>query len=214
MTTRSRVRLRRQLSRNNRGELRAGRWLSALHRLRARYRLRASRLRANRRMCGSRRLGALQGLRALYQLRSGRRPPESDLLRTGLQLRARRRLRGDEGSGTVLTLAGVAALIVLLAGAAGLAQVVAGSQRAGSAADLAALAVAQHIDPPSAGASECSWEASGLAARVAAVNRAQLISCRVSSDGSVAVTTEVVVSGVLGAQVGPAVGRARARLPP
>lgn len=117
-------------------------------------------------------------------------------------------LRDDRGSGTVLTLA-VVAVIVLVAGLIGLlAGALLAHARAQGAADLAALAAAGRLQRQAlfpgvdhaaagdgsvgAGAAPCA-----LAQVVAGRNRAQLRGCEVGPAGTV--TVEVGTSGPTGA---------------
>jgi secretion/DNA translocation related TadE-like protein len=108
----------------------------------------------------------------------------------------------DRGSATVwvVSLAGVLALLglaVVLTGAAAVAR-----HRAGAAADLAALAGAQH-------AVTGAGDPCGTARRLAEANAARLVRCRAGPDAVVAVTVAVPVRlGRLG--VHEATARARA----
>jgi secretion/DNA translocation related TadE-like protein len=106
----------------------------------------------------------------------------------------------------------VAALVVLSAVlAVGWAGVVTARHRAGSVADLAALAAARAAELGAA-------EPCGVAAEVAAAGGARLESCRALADGSTGVVVAVagpVVGGPLGwLHTGPARARARAGVPP
>ena len=108
----------------------------------------------------------------------------------------------ERGSATVWVLALAGVLAVVGAAAVLVAAAVTARHRAGSAADLAALAAAGRAvlgDP----------DACAVAARVAGGNGARLATCRVGDDAVVAVTVVVPVRlGPLGLY--EATGRARA----
>ena len=98
------------------------------------------------------------------------------------------RRHGDRGSATIWSLGAMGVLLALFAAALFLSQAVVARHRAGGAADLAALAAADHaLDGPQA--------ACRLAADVAQAQGARLRSCQVA--GEVA----EVVAEVNGAQV-------------
>jgi secretion/DNA translocation related TadE-like protein len=102
-------------------------------------------------------------------------------MRTLRRKRRSRPLIGSEnGSATVLVLAFAMALVLLaMALATGVALAGAG-QRARTAADLAALAVADHTGRVVTG----KPDACGLGERVAAANGARLVACRADSSRS------------------------------
>ena len=109
---------------------------------------------------------------------------------------------GDRGSGTVLVVGVVGALLALVVTALGVVSAVLASHRAQSAADLGALAAAGVLvrgDPPGA--------ASALASSVAGRNGGSVASCRTGADLSVEVVVEV--SAAL-PRVGTATARSRA----
>ncbi|MFH8586081.1 Rv3654c family TadE-like protein [Streptomyces celluloflavus] len=85
----------------------------------------------------------------------------------------RRRPWGDEGSATVWTVFAMAALCAVFVALIGLGQVVTARHRAGGAADLAALAAADH-------AREGPATACAAARRVAAAQHARLVRCSLS----------------------------------
>ncbi|MFE7663641.1 Rv3654c family TadE-like protein [Streptomyces celluloflavus] len=85
----------------------------------------------------------------------------------------RRRRWGDEGSATVWTVFAMAALCAVFVALIGLGQVVTARHRAGGAADLAALAAADH-------AREGPATACAAARRVAAAQHARLVRCSLS----------------------------------
>lgn len=119
----------------------------------------------------------------------------------------RRSRATEQGSGTVLVLAGCAVLVLVLVVVSAGIGLIADVHRARSAADLAALAAAA---PLLAGAPpDCT-----TAARIAAANGARLASCAALADGSVLVDVEVLVRGagvVTVAGGWPAVVSGRAR---
>ncbi|MFD7107729.1 Rv3654c family TadE-like protein [Streptomyces celluloflavus] len=84
-----------------------------------------------------------------------------------------RRRWGDEGSATVWTVFAMAALCAVFVALIGLGQVVTARHRAGGAADLAALAAADH-------AREGPATACAAARRVAAAQHARLVRCSLS----------------------------------
>ncbi|MFE5740279.1 Rv3654c family TadE-like protein [Streptomyces celluloflavus] len=85
----------------------------------------------------------------------------------------RRRRWGDEGSATVWTVFAMAALCAVFVALIGLGQVVSARHRAGGAADLAALAAADH-------ARQGPATACAAARRVAAAQHARLVRCSLS----------------------------------
>ncbi|WP_336047812.1 Rv3654c family TadE-like protein [Streptomyces sp. CA2R101] len=82
----------------------------------------------------------------------------------------RRRRCGDEGSATVWTVFAVAALCAVFVALIGVGQAVTARHRAGGAADLAALAAADH-------ARQGPAEACAAAHRVAAEQHTRLVRC-------------------------------------
>lgn len=109
--------------------------------------------------------------------------------------------REDRGSATVWTAALAAGLCVVFAAVLGMGQVVLARHRAGGAADLAALAAADH-------APEGSTAACREAGRVAGAQEVRLVRCAVS--GEIADVTAEATWGPYTARVrsraGPAVG--------
>jgi secretion/DNA translocation related TadE-like protein len=109
-------------------------------------------------------------------------------------------MRGDRGSATVWSLGLTAVLLAVFAAVLLMDQAVVARHRAGAAADLAALAAADH-------ALDGKTVACGLAVRVASAQGATVVSCTLSGE----------VSDVV-AEVGKARVRSRAgppqRLPP
>ncbi|WP_460435340.1 Rv3654c family TadE-like protein [Angustibacter speluncae] len=117
------------------------------------------------------------------------------------------RTQGDEGAGSVLVVALVAVLGVGALGVTTVGQAVLARHRAGTAADLAALAAASAAWPSTA-SGRCADEVRAAARQVAAANRGALVGCR--ADGaSVEVVVTVPVEGPA-ASVGPARATARA----
>ncbi|MBD3784348.1 MAG: flp pilus-assembly TadE/G-like family protein [Micrococcales bacterium] len=116
-------------------------------------------------------------------------------------------MRPEEGSGSVLVVGALGALVAVLAGALVLAGAVRDVHRAQGAADLAALAAARPLVV--GGAPDC-----GVAAEVAGANGAVLERCSVLADGSVVVEVVVRRSGAVRWPGVPddAVSRARAGL--
>lgn len=113
----------------------------------------------------------------------------------------------DDGAGSVLVVALVAVLGVGAVGVTAVGQAVLARHRAGTAADLAALAAASAAWP-SAAPGACAGQVRAAAAKVAAANRGELAACRV--DGStVELVVTVPVEGWV-ASVGPARATARA----
>ncbi|MGJ9373384.1 Rv3654c family TadE-like protein [Nesterenkonia sp. CF4.4] len=98
-------------------------------------------------------------------------------------MRPRESIRGDRGSGTVLALGLIMALLVLLAATQVLSMVAVSSAQAARGADLAALAGADAVRGISTG-SPCA-----VAEAVASRNDVKLISCTVIGEDS----TEVLV---------------------
>lgn len=118
--------------------------------------------------------------------------------------RVSRALRADRGSGTVLA-AGAAVLLVLVTGVLLLVgAALAGSSRARTAADLAALAGAGELLRGARGSGACA-----TAGTVAHDNGAELLSCTV--DPGSPTSSLVVEVGVLVPSLGDAQARARAR---
>lgn len=107
-----------------------------------------------------------------------------------LPRRRDRALRSDEGSATILVVAGLGVLMMLLLSALGLAAAVLASHRARSAADLGALAGAVSYQEGLGAAAACS-----RAADMVARNAAQLVSCEVDDEGAVLVTVAAPVAG-------------------
>lgn len=124
--------------------------------------------------------------------------------------------RTDEGSATILVVAGLGVLMLLLLSALGVAAAVTASHQARSAADLGALAGAVSVQGGSATAAACA-----RAVVVVARNAAQLVGCEVDDEGAVIVTAAVRVTGPvrfiqsLGRSgAGPPMARARSRAGP
>ena len=92
----------------------------------------------------------------------------------------------DAGAGTVLALGVMGACLALTVGALDVARAVVTAHRAGSAADLAALAGAGQAAETGTPGLGCP-----AAAHVAAANGAHLVGCRMAPDGSLQVTVEV-----------------------
>ncbi|WP_314673414.1 Rv3654c family TadE-like protein [uncultured Rothia sp.] len=110
----------------------------------------------------------------------------------------------EEGSGTVLALAIIAALLVMTVVIAGLIGVVSANRRASAAADLSALAAADAYRGLTAG------DPCAVAADLAERHGAHLESCTFPDrPETVEVTVAVPVAGPMGA-LGPARVRARA----
>ena len=110
----------------------------------------------------------------------------------------------EEGSGTVLALAIIAALLVLTVVIAGLIGVVSANRRASAAADLSALAAADAYRGLTEG------DPCAVAADLAERHGAHLESCTFPDrPETVEVTVAVPVAGPMGV-LGPARGRARA----
>lgn len=109
---------------------------------------------------------------------------------------------GDRGSGSVLVLALVAAVLLLASGAAGVAQVAVAASRAAAAADASALAAAS-----SATAGEAPCPRAGSVAESAG---AHLSGCAASAGGVVDVEVTVTPRGALALVVGVVSARARA----
>lgn len=105
----------------------------------------------------------------------------------------------DRGSGTVLMVFVVAAVLALTLAALVIGSAVAASHRARLAADLAALAGARHVQSGATVAAAC-----GEAARVAGLNGAALRSCAVDGDDL------TLVVAVPANPTGEAVARSRA----
>lgn len=104
--------------------------------------------------------------------------------------------RGDRGSATVWAVVFMGLLCAVSAGLLAMGQAVAARHRAGAAADLAALAAADHaLDGPAA--------ACVLAARVAAAQGARLARCAVT--GEIADVTAAVGAARVRSRAGPAV---------
>ena len=112
--------------------------------------------------------------------------------------------RPEEGSGTVLALAIIAALLVLTVVIAGLIGVVSANRRASAAADLSALAAADAYRGLTEG------DPCAVAAELAERHGAHLESCTFPErPETVEVTVAVPVAGPMG-MLGPARARARA----
>ena len=112
--------------------------------------------------------------------------------------------RPEEGSGTVLALTIIAALLVLTVVIAGLIGVVSANRRASAAADLSALAAADAYRGLTEG------DPCAVAADLAKLHGAQLESCTFPDrPETVEVTVAVPVAGPMG-MLGPARVRARA----
>lgn len=112
--------------------------------------------------------------------------------------------RSEEGSGTVLALTIIAALLVMTVVIAGLIGVVSANRRASAAADLSALAAADAYRGLTAG------DPCAVAADLAERHGAHLESCTFPDrPETVEVTVAVPVAGPMGA-LGPARVRARA----
>ena len=106
----------------------------------------------------------------------------------------------DRGSGSVLVVGLVLALLVLTAGGLAIGSAVVASGRARTAADLAALAGAAGLRGGSSAGASC-----GEAARVAAANGSRLTGCAVSG-----FDVEVTTSSGAALVAGVAVARSRA----
>ncbi|HEV7171755.1 Rv3654c family TadE-like protein [Pedococcus sp.] len=98
--------------------------------------------------------------------------------------------RSDEGSATILVVAGLGVLMLLLLSALGVGAAVTASHRARGAADLGALAGAVSIHAGLGTAAACA-RAGAMVAR----NAAQLVSCEVDDEGAVLVTVSAPVTG-------------------
>jgi secretion/DNA translocation related TadE-like protein len=108
-------------------------------------------------------------------------------------LRHRRGGRGchtDQGSATILVVAGLGVLMMLLLSALGVAAAVIASHRARSAADLGALAGAVSYQGGLGAAAACA-----RAGEMVARNAAQLVSCEVDDEGALLVTVAAPVAG-------------------
>lgn len=108
----------------------------------------------------------------------------------GRRRRGERGCRTDEGSATILVVAGLGVLTMLLLSGLVVAAAVTASHRARSAADLGALAGALAIQaglPPG--------EACARAAVVVARNGGRVLSCDVQDGGAVMVATAAPVTG-------------------
>lgn len=113
--------------------------------------------------------------------------------------------RGDRGSATVWAVVFMGLLCAVSAGLLAIGQAVAVRHRAGAAADLAALAAADH-------ALDGSAMACVLAAHVAAAQGARLARCAVT--GEIADVTVAVGAARVRSRAGPAVGLAPVPTPP
>ena len=116
----------------------------------------------------------------------------------------------ERGSGTVLAVAAVGAVLLCLLGGLALAAVVRATHTARAAADLSALAAAGAVrrapSPPAAGQRACA-----RAGQVAAANGALLSACTADAEGRVTVEVRVDVDAPVPAlALGPARARARA----
>lgn len=117
-----------------------------------------------------------------------------------------RRGAGEQGSGSVLVLGMVAAVLVVLTATVVLAGALAAAHRSRGAADLSALAAAGEAVDGASSAAAC-----GVAADLARVNGATLRSCVAGSDGVVDVEVVVAVPlHVAGVTPRTMPGRARA----
>lgn len=116
--------------------------------------------------------------------------------------------RRDEGAASVLVLALVAVLAVGAAGVLAVGQAVLARHRAGTVADLAALAAASSAWPGAA-PGWCTGEVRAAGQAVAAANGGALEACAVGAAGSVRVVVTVPVEG-WASSVGPARAGARA----
>jgi secretion/DNA translocation related TadE-like protein len=116
--------------------------------------------------------------------------------------------RDEQGSSTVLVLAGTGVLVMLLLGGLTLASTVAAGRRAEAAADLGALAAAVARMGGSPDVTACA-----RARQVAGRNGATLEDCAVDVGGSVTVTVTTPVAFVVRPLPG-GVARARARAGP
>ncbi len=107
---------------------------------------------------------------------------------------------GDEGSGTVLALALVFLLLAALATLSLVGQAAVARQRAATAADLVALAVAADLaaDLPPGSCPARSW---AVAVQVARSMTAAPVSCQVLTDGSVLVQVTAAGPGLWAAGV-------------
>lgn len=110
-------------------------------------------------------------------------------------------MRGDRGSASLYVLALCAVLAAVTATGVLVSQAVLARHRAGSAAELAALAAADR-------ALDGQGVACAAAGRVAAAAGGAVVACSLR-DGIVDVATTMPLSGVL-AELGPARGQARA----
>lgn len=99
-----------------------------------------------------------------------------------------RRGAGERGSGSVLVLGVVAAVLVVLTATLVLTGALAAAHRSRGAADLSALAAAGEAVDGASSATAC-----GVAADLARVNGATLRSCVVGTDGVVDVEVAVAV---------------------
>lgn len=124
------------------------------------------------------------------------------------------RFRGEDGSGTVLVIGLVAAVLVLLGGLGLVATGYLTRSRAQTAADLAALAAADAVAAPQgvlvASEAQVAADPCGRARETAARNGAVLTGCDWQSDGVVAVSVRAehpVGSVVARAEAGPAWAR-------
>lgn len=116
--------------------------------------------------------------------------------------------RRDDGAGSVLVVVLVAVLGVGAVGVTAVGQAVLARHRAGSAADLTALAAASAAWPW-AEPGRCGGEVRAAAERVAAANGAGLAACEVEGTSTVRVVVTVPVEG-WASSVGPARSAARA----
>jgi secretion/DNA translocation related TadE-like protein len=114
---------------------------------------------------------------------------------------------GERGSGSVLVLAAVLAVVTVLAGALLVAAAVRDVHRARGAADLAALAAALPL--ASGGSVGCA-----RARTVAAAAGAELVECRLLADGTVRVRTRVPAGWAAGWPGLPAAVHGTARAGP
>ncbi|MEV5611469.1 Rv3654c family TadE-like protein [Streptomyces sp. NPDC052225] len=123
--------------------------------------------------------------------RSGRRPGRA-AVRAWTAWRAALRARADRGSATVWAVVALAAVGVVFGGVLAFGQAVQARHRAGGAADLAALAAADHW-------MEGRADACALARRVARAQGARVVRCSVY--GEVSDVTAAAGTGAFAAQV-------------
>lgn len=121
----------------------------------------------------------------------------------------RNRVRDEQGSGTVVSVALVVIALILTGAILLWVAATDASMKAATAADLAALAAADTARGLRPG-SPCA-----VAQGLASANHAQLVQCEVESTGTVGITVSVPVSfQTLGITLYSATARARAGAPP